>query len=323
MELLGIHHVSAITANVKKNYNFYTNVLGLRLVKKTVNQDDPTEYHLFYGDETGQPGTSLTFFERKDANETEKGTNCISGTSFRVPNDVALTYWEKRFVEYHVDHDPITEIAGRKTVFFRDPEGQRLALVSNKNDAGVEGGIPWKRSPVPVEYGIIGLGPSKITVANPEQTLMILCDVLSFEQIGSYPAAENKDILILSTGDGGLGAEIHLEVKDELLEENPGFGSVHHIAFRVGDYEALRKWRDLLERVRMPNSGLVDHHYFHSIYLRDPNGIMFQLATDEPGFTVDEEIDHLGESLSLPPSLKRKREEIESALTPLNTEKAH
>lgn len=322
MELLGIHHVSALTADAQKNYDFYTNVLGMRLVKKTVNQDDTSVYHLFYADEIGRPGTDLTFFEIKNAGQTYEGTNSISGTSLRVPSDQALTYWQNRLAKNNVEHEDMIEVAGRKTIFFRDPEGQRLALVSNEADSGVEGGIPWEHSPVPSENGIIGLGPSKLTVANPEHTLTVLCDVLSFKQIGSYPSPVHEDdVMILSTGQGGLGAEIHLEVKSDIPQERPGRGSVHHVAFRVENFEKLREWRDLFERVRMPNSGIVDRFYFQSIYIRDANGIMFELATDGPGFATDEDVEYLGESLALPPFLEKRRDKIESTLTPLNTKR--
>lgn len=321
MELLGIHHVSAITADAQKNYDFYTNVLGLRLVKKTVNQDDNDVYHLFYGDEIGRPGTDLTFFEIKQAGQTYEGTSSISGTSLRVPNDASLTYWKKRFTEYDVEHEQVSNQAGRKAISFRDPEGQRLHLVSDKNNSGVEGGTPWAQSPVPTKHGIIGLGPTKITVKNAEQTITVLRDVLGFEVKGSYPSQDERqnDILVFSTGAGGAGAEVHLEVQNDLTQEKAGRGSVHHVAFRVEDFEALREWRDLFERVRMPNSGIVDRFYFQSIYFRDGNGIMFELATDGPGFTTDEDSEHLGESLSLPPFLEKKREKIEKSLIPLQT----
>lgn len=235
MELKGIHHVSALTANAKENYHFYTEILGMRLVKKTVNQDDTSVYHLFYADEVGNPGTDLTFFEIPNAGTTYQGISSISGTSLRVPNDVALDYFEDRFNDYNVDYDGITKQGERKVIHFRDPEGQRLTLISDETNTGVAGGKVWERSTVPVEKGIIGLGPSKLTVQDPTPTINVLTEVLTFKQVGSYPSpvSSQEDILVFATGEGGTGAEVHLEVRSDLPRERPGRGSVHHVAFRV------------------------------------------------------------------------------------------
>lgn len=325
MELTGIHHVTALTADVKKNYYFYTEVLGMRLVKKTVNQDEPSAYHLFYADEIGRPGTDLTFFETSRARSTAPATGSISTISLRVPNDDALLYWQDRLNQYEVEQDPIKEEVNRQVIHFRDPEGQQLSFVSDETNTGVEGGQPWEHSPVPVAKGITGLGPVKITVANASPTITILTRLLTFEQVDSYPSPVKgqTDILVFSTGEGGTGAEIHLETRNDILQEEPGRGNVHHLALRVETDKKLRKWKDFLDKAQMPNSGLVDRYYFRSVYFRDPNGILFELATDEPGFTTDEDEQNLGESLALPPSLGRKREEIESELTPLRTTKPH
>ncbi|WP_163971767.1 ring-cleaving dioxygenase [Oceanobacillus halotolerans] len=325
MELKGIHHVSAITANAEANYHFYTEVLGMRLVKKTVNQDDTSVYHLFYADEVGNPGTDLTFFEIPQAGNTYEGISSISNTSLRVPNDDALNYWVNRLTEYEVEHQGISEEAGRKVIHFRDPERQRLALVSDETNEGVVGGIPWDRSSVPVEKGIIGLGPSKLTVKDPEPTIAILTKLMTFKQVGTYssPVENQPPIQIFSTGEGGTGAEVHLEVRNDLPRERPGRGSVHHVAFRVENEEELAEWRDRLQEIRVPNSGLVDRFYFKSLYFREPNGILFELATDGPGFATDEDIEYLGESLALPPFFEDRREEIEAKLKPLDTKKLH
>lgn len=160
LTLKGLHHVSAITGKAQENFRFYTEVLGLRLIKKTVNQDDISVYHLFYGDEKGNPGTELTFFELPMTGRNRAGNNSISALSLRVPNDAALTYWEQRFTELNVEHETIQTIGGRQALAFRDHEGQRFILVSDENDNGVAGGIPWAKSPLPAEYGIVGLGPA-------------------------------------------------------------------------------------------------------------------------------------------------------------------
>ncbi|RLQ96074.1 ring-cleaving dioxygenase [Falsibacillus albus] len=321
MELKGIHHVSAITAKAPENFKFYTNVLGLRLIKKTVNQDDTSVYHLFYGDEVGNPGTELTFFEIPMAAKNHEGNNSISALSLRVPNDGALSYWAARFDEFGVDHEEVIARAGRKTMAFKDFEGQRFILVSDENNKGVSGGIPWEHSPIPQEFAIRGLGPVKLTVPYAEATGGVLMDVMGFRKKGSYPSEieGQPDILVFETGEGGSGAEVHVEERKDLAPERPGRGGVHHVAFRVDNEEELRKWIDHIKQSRYPNSGFVDRFYFKSLYFREPNGILFELATDGPGFATDEELDHLGESLALPPFLEPQRKQIEARLKPLNT----
>ncbi|CAM2988014.1 ring-cleaving dioxygenase [Paenibacillus sediminis] len=321
MQFKGIHHVSAITAKAPENFQFYTKVLGLRLIKKTVNQDDISVYHLFYGDEKGNPGTELTFFEIPMAARNQEGNNSISGLSLRVPSDEALNYWKKRFEEFSVEHEEIMNRAGRATLAFKDFEGQRLILVSDEHNKGVQGGIPWSKSPTPAEYAIRGLGPVKLTVPNAELTINILRDLMGFKQTGQYPSPVNgqPDIIVFETGEGGTGAEVHIEERADLAREGLGYGGVHHVAFRVEDEEELHKWIKRIREVRLPNSGFVDRFYFRSLYFREPNGILFEIATDGPGFDTDEDFEHLGESLALPPFLEPKRAQIEALLKPLNT----
>jgi glyoxalase family protein len=316
--LKGQHHVSALTANAKSNYEFYTKVLGLRLVKKTVNQDDTSVYHLFYADERGNPGTDLTFFEIPNAGRTYYGTNSISGTSLRVPSDESLSYWKKRFREFDVEHDEISHESGRATLHFRDAEGQRLILVSDEQNSGVAGGKPWEKSLVPTEYAIYGLGPIHLTVSQTDHTATILTDVLGFKEKRRYTST-NAEVIVYETGEGGTGGEVHLETRSDLPKERPGRGSVHHVAFRVENEEELMKWVQKLKQLRIPNSGFVERYYFKSLYFREPNGILFELATDGPGFEGDEPFETLGESLALPPYLEDKRESIEVRLKPLDT----
>lgn len=321
MELKGIHHVSAMTAKAPENFDFYTKVLGMRLVKKTVNQDDPSVYHLFYGDERGNPGTELTFFEIPRIGRTYEGTDSISATSLRVANDEALAYWKQRFEAHQVEHGEIETVAGRSTLAFRDFEGQRLVLVSDERNEGVAGGVPWERSPVPQTNGIIGLGPVKLTVQHAEATADTLTSLMGFRQTRQYPSpvAGRPDILVFETGEGGTGAEVHVEERSDLPRERPGRGSVHHVAFRVETEEELRQWVTRIHEAGFRSSGFVDRFYFRSLYFREPNGILFELATDGPGFDTDEDLQHLGEALSLPPFLEGRREQIEGALKPLDT----
>lgn len=321
MQLKGIHHLSAITANAALNYDFYTKTLGLRLIKKTVNQDDISVYHLFYGDEVGSPGTELTFFEIPNAARIHEGNNSISETSLRVANDEALKFWKKRFQEFGVDHEAIGERFNRKVLSFKDPEGQRLLLVSDENNKGVAGGTPWSKSPIPQEFAILGLGPIKLTVPIINPTADVLTTVLGFRKVGTYPALEagQGNIEVYATGKGGTGSEIHIEKRIDLPPERLGRGGVHHVAFRVDNEEELKQWIQKIGQARFPNSGFVDRFFFRSLYFREPNGILFELATDGPGFATDEVLEHLGESLSLPPFLESKRAQIEAHLKPLDT----
>ncbi|SDM47529.1 glyoxalase family protein [Fictibacillus solisalsi] len=321
MELKGIHHVSAITAKAGKNYDFYTKVLGMRLIKKTVNQDDTSVYHLFYGDEKGNAGTELTFFEIPMAGRNHDGANSISEISLRVKNDEALNYWKNRFEEMNVVHEEPSERFGRLSLAFKDNEGQRLLLVSDETNTGVSAGVPWDKSPVPNKYGITGLGPVRLTVRTKELTEEVITELLGFRKKGEYPSFQpgQPDIVVYETGEGGTGAELHIEERKDLAPERLGRGGVHHVAFRVHDEEELKKWIEKVQNAQFPNSGFVDRFYFKSLYFRELNGILFELATDGPGFATDEDLEHLGESLALPPFLESKRQEIEARLKPLDT----
>lgn len=322
MNVKGIHHLSAMTGSVAGNYQFYTDVLGMRLIKKTVNQDDTSAYHLFYGDERGKPGTELTFFDFPGIGPNKEGVSSISGTSLRVKNDDALRYWTERFTEKGVRHSPITGHAGRNVIFFEDPESQKLALVSDERNVGVEGGIPWDKSPVPIAYGITGLGPVKLTVRKPDATLGAL-RLLGFTEKSRVPALVEgqEDIIIMQVGDGGSGAEVQVEPRSDLSAASLGRGGVHHVAFRIEDKEELMEWIGILNQAGLHNSGFVERYYFRSLYFREPNGILFELATDGPGFATDEPFETLGESLALPPFLENQRQSIEAKLKPLNTKR--
>ncbi|CQR53037.1 ring-cleaving dioxygenase [Paenibacillus riograndensis] len=321
LTLKGLHHVSALTARAPENFKFYTEVLGLRLIKKTVNQDDVSVYHLFYGDEAGNPGTEVTFFEIPNAGRNRDGNNSISALSLRVPDDKALEYWTQRLAEFQVEHDEIQDRGGRKTLAFRDHEGQRLILVSDEHNQGVAGGKPWDKSPVPAAYGILGLGPVHLTVPAAESSAKVLVELLGFRRKSTYPSlvAGQPDVIVFETGEGGSGAELHLEERTDLPQERLGRGGVHHVAFRVDNEEELKQWIGRISSYSLPNSGFVDRFYFRSLYFREPSGILFELATDGPGFATDEDIEHLGESLALPPFLEDKRPQIEAHLKPLDT----
>jgi len=321
MELAGIHHVSALTANVDKNHDFFTRVLGMRLVKKTVNQDSPSSYHLFYADAVGTPGTDMTYFDIPNAGVTYPGVSSISNTGFRVMSEEALEFWRKRFESLGVQHEGVQERFGRKSLRFIDEEGSRLMLVVD-DGSGVAYGTPWEKEDIPKEYAIVGLGPVTLTVRKSESTAKVLVDILNFKEVGSYASLVDgmPEIRVFSTGEGGPAAEVHVETRTDLPVERPGRGSVHHVAFRVKTMEEYAEWEERLRSHGFTTSGLVDRYYFKSIYFREPNGILYELATDEPGFTSDEPLDKLGETLALPPFLEPRRTEIEASLRPINTD---
>lgn len=320
MKVTGIHHVSAITSAAEKNHRFFTQTLGMRLVKKTVNQDSTSSYHLFYADAVGSPGTDMTYFDIPMAGRTYPGVSSISNTAFRVPTTESLHYWKKRFDELNVRHDDIEKRAGRDTLYFEDEEGSRLMLVADNGEEGVAPGIPWTGADVPEAHAIVGLGPVTLTVRRAEKTIAVLEQVLGFEKVGEYPnraGAELPAIQVMSVAEGGTGAEVHIEERPDLPPERPGRGSVHHVAFRIPTFEDYEKWDDRIRSFGLMTSGEVDRYYFRSIYFRESNGILFELATDEPGFATDEDMEHLGEELALPPFLEPKRAQIEASLRPL------
>ncbi len=312
MQLTGIHHLTAISADAPGNLRFYTQTLGMRLVKKTVNQDDVSAYHLFYADGEARPGTDLTFFDWPAPPE-RPGTNAIVRTALRV-DGASLPYWQERLDELSVAHRPLAGIDGRATLEFEDPEGQRLALV---DDGGQGDARPWERSPVPAEHQIRGLGPITLSVPELRATDVVLTSVMGMRKVRDYPHPQTRDTIhVYEMGEGGAGAELHVAVQRGLPVTQQGAGGVHHVAFRTPDADYDR-WAERLQSMGIPNSGPVDRFYFRSLYFREPNGILFEIASDGPGFATDEPADRLGEKLALPPFLEPRRKEIEDGLKPL------
>jgi len=312
MKLTGIHHLTAVTADASGNHAFYTQALGMRLVKKTVNQDDVSAYHLFYADGRATPGTDITFFDWPVARE-RRGTHSITRTGLRVNGEKALQWWKDRLTSLAVTHQPITERDGRLVLDFEDFEGQRLSLV----DGGGQGEAhPWERSPVPAEYQIRGLGPITISVPRFERTARVLTDAMDMRAAREYRVGDTP-VHVFEMGEGGPAAELHVAVEPSLGMAQPGAGGVHHVAFRTPDEQTYQECWERLQSLRAPSSGPVDRYYFRSLYFREPNGILFEIATDGPGFATDEPMDKLGESLALPPFLEPRRAEIEAGLKPL------
>ncbi len=316
MQLKGIHHLTAITADVRGNFRFYTKVLGMRLVKRSVNQDDVSAYHLFYADAIGNPGTDLTFFDW-DMPREKRGTHSIIRTYLRVEGETALNYWKKRLEEHDITTSEIHKRDGRLTIDFEDPEGQRLTLI----DDGGQGDDPepWDESPVPAEYQIRGLGPIMLSVPNLEATDAILQKLMGMHHVREYTRtdADETKIHVYEMADGGPHAELHVAVEPDLESARQGAGGVHHVAFRTPDENEYNAWANRLNSIGIPNSGKVDRYYFKSLYFREPNGILFEIATDGPGFDVDEDRETLGESIVLPPFLEPRRDEIVKNLKPI------
>lgn len=312
MQLTGIHHLTAISAKPRENLAFYTGLLGMRLVKKTVNQDDVSAYHLFYADGKANPGTDLTFFDFPAAPE-QRGTNSISRTGLRVAGEKSLLYWRDRLKQAGGHVGDIVEVDGRLTLPFEDGEGQRLVLV---DDGGAGPASPWDRSPVPAGHQIRGLGPIVLTVHDLARTAAVLTEVMNMRRLRDY-AAHGAHIHVFAMGEGGPAAELHVLEDKASPMARQGAGGVHHVAFRTPDETQYHAWTQRLTELRIANSGEIDRFYFRSLYFREPNGILFEIATDGPGFATDESMDTLGEKLALPPFLERRRAEIEAGLKPI------
>jgi glyoxalase family protein len=313
MELEGLHHVTAVTGNPSLNVAFYTEVLGLRLVKKTVNQDDVSAYHLFYADEAGRPGTDLTFFDWPHVAPRVHGAGTVTTTAFRVPG-ASLEYWVRRLGELGIAHSGITDYSGRRLISFEDPEGQSLELI---DDEGKPGGTPWAAAPVPPEMGITGLGAVAFPVQSLEPASRFLTKKLGFRQTREYRTPAGTPVTVFEVGPGGAGTEVHLEHHPGLPYGHAGIGGVHHVAFRTPTDGEHADWQRRLTSLGVPVTPVIDRFYFKSIYFREPTGVLFEIATDGPGFASDESPEHLGETLALPPFLEPHRAEIEAGLKPI------
>ena len=315
MNLLGIHHLTAVSARIRENHRFYTGTLGMRLVKRSVNQDDVSAYHLFYADALGTPGTDLTFFDWDVAPEVP-GTRSITRTHLRVAGLAALQFWERHLADLGIASTGIAERDGRLTLDFEDPEGQRRSLV---DDQGTGQAHPWPGSPVPPEHQVRGLGPILMSVPVLAPTDALLRGAANMRPMREYPHPHNAKHLVhvYEMGEGGPHAELHVAVQPDLPAARPGAGGVHHVAFRTpdADYDA---WAERLDTLGVPNSGKVDRYWFRSLYFREPNGVLFEIATEGPGFGVDEDPETLGEKIVLPPFLEPHREQIVANLKPID-----
>jgi glyoxalase family protein len=306
MQRNGIHHVTAIAGPAARNLAFYTRTLGLRLVKKTVNFDDPGTYHLYYGDEQGQPGTILTFFPWEHAAAGRLGVGQVQETMFKVPTG-AIGWWHDRLVQHGVAHRGLTQRFDETVLAFQDPDGMPLSLVGVP---GAEAEPAWSDGAVPAEHAIRGFHGVSLLQADAAPTGAILSDVFGLAEI-----AREGSLVRYAAANAALGGIVDIEVTDSFLPGRMGGGSVHHIAFRAADDgEQARMVERLGHEHRIHTTEQKDRNYFRSVYFRESGGVLFEIATDEPGFAVDEPVASLGQALKLPRFLEQHRREIEAAL---------
>jgi catechol 2,3-dioxygenase-like lactoylglutathione lyase family enzyme len=308
-QITGLHHVTAIVGDPQRNVNFYAGLLGQRLVKKTINSDDPETYHLYYGDEQGHPGTLITFFPwREGAPKGRHGTGQIRETSFSIPLS-ALDYWQERLRQHKVEFDgPIAQF-GAQVISFDDPDGLHLRLVAHE---GAELRSGWVGGPIPDEYAIRGIRGVTLAVADHQNSEVMLQEVLGFKQVGAW---DNR--IQYQLGEGAKDSRVELLLLPNEPRGRIAMGSVHHVAWRTPDDEQQIAWRERLLRLRRDVTPVLDRNYFHSIYFHEPAGVLFEIATDPPGFAVDEPPAELGTHLMLPPWLEAQRSHLEKTLPQL------
>jgi glyoxalase family protein len=304
----GIHHVTAIAGPARRNLDFYTRALGLRLVKKTVNFDDPGTYHLYFGDSLGQPGSILTFFPWEHVAPGRNGVGTTQETAFRVPEG-SLGFWMHRFIEQGVEHGTVEKRLGQSVLTFKDPHGTSLALVGIPN---AEAEDAWNVDGISAEHAIRGLESVTLLVDNGERTGAILTDVFGFTE------AVREGSLVRYKSDALMGSTVDIRSAGGFLLGRMGGGSVHHVAFRAkDDADQAEMVRKLAENHDLQTTEQKDRNYFRSVYFREPGGILFEIATDEPGFAADEAQERLGSALKLPAFLEPRRSDIEARLPEL------
>jgi catechol 2,3-dioxygenase-like lactoylglutathione lyase family enzyme len=306
-EILGIHHITAIAGDPQRNIDFYAGLLGLRLVKLTVNFDDPGTYHLYYGDGVGHPGTILTFFPWPHAPQGRRGNGQVTQTSFAVPAS-AKDYWIRRLTTHKVPHALAPDRFGEPVLAFSDPDGLSIELIFTER---VNIDRAYAEGPIPADSAIHGFHSATLSEEGFERTAELVT------RLGFRLAAEDGNRYRYAVGSGEAGTMVDIVC---VPEQRPGrvlVGTIHHIAFRTRDDDQQLGWLEELARLGYNTSPVMDREYFHSIYFREPGGILFEIATDPPGFTINESIESLGSRLILPPWLETRRAELEAVLPPL------
>ncbi len=301
----GIHHITAFAGDPKRNLDFYTRVLGLRLVKKSVNQDAPDVYHFFFADAHGTPGTDLTFFPFNHMSKQKDGWGLVREVSFAVPTG-SLAWWETHLKESGLEVQAGITRFDEAVITFRDPDGLRLSLTETTAPREV---VLWDRSTVPAEHQLRGFHTVRLGLHTPAPTVALLTQIMGFRGV-----ADDNGWTRYESGAGGSGTYVELAAFPDEPQGRWGVGGVHHVAWRLTDAEEEMALQRVLAQAGLSPTGKIDRFWFESVYFREPNGIVFELATDGPGFHRDEDMDHLGEELILPPWLEPKRAEIEAAL---------
>ncbi|GAB2573814.1 ring-cleaving dioxygenase [Kribbella endophytica] len=303
----GLHHVTAVATDPQRNIDFYTTVLGLRLVKQTVNFDRPELYHLYYGDEAGLPSTLLTFFPWPEAPDGKQGTGLATATAFSIPPE-SLGWWQQHLAGLKVDADAPVRRMDEEVIAFRDPDGLVIELVAAEGDSrsGWDGAAG-----IPAEHAVRGLHAITVTEASLEPTAELLAGMLGMT-LGDESGGRAR--FTMSGDNPGTVVDVAAGAGDKGLQAG---GTVHHVAFRAPDRETQAVWREQLIESGAEVTEILDRQYFTSIYFREPGGVLFEIATDQPGFTVDEPLLELGRKLKLPPWLEPNREQIENTLPSL------
>lgn len=305
MKTSGLHHVTAIGGNPQRNVDFYTRALGLRLVKTTVNFDDPGTYHLYYGDEAGRPGSLLTFFPWREVPSGRRGTGQATTTSFSVPEG-SIGWWQRHLADVGVRAEQAVSRDTEDVLLFHDPDGLRLALVAHPQG---DPRAPWDTPMVPAEYAIRGLHSVTLSVSHEDATAGMLTD-----RLGLTPQGRDGNRYRFAAGDGGPGALVDVLVTPEAPSGLVAGGTVHHVAWRAPDEATQAAWRAELVDSGVQVTSILDRQYFRSIYFREPGGTLLEIATEGSGFDIDEPLLELGKALKLPPWLEPDREQIASAL---------
>ncbi len=316
-DIFGIHHVTAITSDAQRNIDFYTNNLGLRFVKLTVNQDDPTSYHLYYGDELGRPGTILTFFHWPDAPRGHRGTSEVVATSFLIPEN-SINYWIDRFKSKQIEfRGPYKRFDDEQVITLYDPDGLELELVAHQSAEDRSVNV-WKEGLIPAEQAIRGFHSVTLSEEGYERTASVLTDELGFmptRQDGSRFRYEIHNGDAASPGEESRGANIvDVLCLPYTQQAVIGIGSVHHVAWRTPTDEQQMLLRRNIVRAGLNATPVIDRFYFHSVYFREPGGVLFEIATNPPGFMIDEKLEELGTHLVLPPWLESMRKDLEKVL---------
>ena len=306
--IAGLHHVTAIAGGTQANLDFYTGVLGLRLVKRTVNFDAPDTYHFYYGDAAGSPGSLLTFFPFEDAAPGRTGTGMAEATAFAIP-EAAFEPWMARLAEEGRDFEGPATRFDEQVLSLRDPDGLRIELVA---EAGLNGAAPGADSPVTEVQAVRRLHSVTLCVEAPEHTARLLTEIFHYEAVG-----EEAGRLRFRARSGGPAGIVDLLCQPDRMRGRMGAGTVHHVAFRARDEAEQRAWRETIAALGLNVTPVLDRQYFRSIYFREPGGVLFEIATNPPGFAIDEAPEALGSALKLPPWLEPQRTDIERRLPPV------